>query len=74
MDNEVQAAMGFFVPVITIINLIWVLIMGVQILCAQYRGRGESQKLRALFDIFIRDNRAGAVPAAAVVSELQRRR
>lgn len=50
LEEKIQAAMGYFVPIITIISLVWVVIMGVQILCAQYRGRGDNQSLRALFD------------------------
>lgn len=50
LDSSIQAAIGFFVPIITIISLVWVVIMGVQILCAQYRGRGDSKSMRALFD------------------------
>ena len=50
LDSSIQAAIGFFVPIITIISLVWVIIMGVQILCAQYRGRGDNKSMRALFD------------------------
>ncbi|MBD3878994.1 MAG: hypothetical protein SR1Q5_04820 [Quinella sp. 1Q5] len=50
LDSSIQAAMGYFVPIITIISLVWVVIMGVQILCAQYRGRGDGESLQALFD------------------------
>ena len=50
LDSSIQAAIGFFVPIITIISLVWVVIMGVQILCAQYRGRGDNKSMRALFD------------------------
>ena len=50
LDSSIQAALGFFVPIITIISLVWIVIMGVQILCAQYRGRGDNESLRALFD------------------------
>lgn len=50
MDSTIQAAIGFFVPIITIISLVWIVIIGVQILCAQYRGRGDNKSMRALFD------------------------
>lgn len=50
LDSSIQAAMGFFVPIITIISCFWIIIMGVQILCAQYRGRGDNESLRNLFD------------------------
>lgn len=50
LDSSIQAAMGFFVPIITIISLVWIIIIGVQILCAQYRGRGDNESLRAIFD------------------------
>ena len=50
LSVEIQAAIGFFMPVITIISLVWVIIMGVQILCAQYRGHGDNEKFRTLFD------------------------
>ena len=50
LDSSIQSALGFFVPIITIISLVWIVIMGVQILCAQYRGRGDNESLRALFD------------------------
>ena len=50
LDSSIQAAMGFFVPIITMISLVWIVIMGVQILCAQYRGRGDNENLRALFE------------------------
>ena len=43
-DSSVQAAIGFFVPIITIISLVRVVIMGVQILCAQYRGLGSDSR------------------------------
>ena len=50
LSVEIQTAIGFFMPVITIISLVWVIIMGVQILCAQYRGHGDNEKFRTLFD------------------------
>ena len=50
LNSSIQAAMGFFVPIITIISLVWIIIIGVQILCAQYRGRGDNESLRSLFD------------------------
>ena len=65
LDSSVQAAIGFFVPIITIISLVWVVIMGVQILCAQYRGRGDSKSMRALFDSAILFLSAAAVILSA---------
>ena len=50
LDSKIQAAIGFFVPIITIISLVWVVIIGVQILCAQYRGRGDNKSMRTLFE------------------------
>ena len=65
LDSSVQAAIGFFVPIITIISLVWVVIMGVQILCAQYRGRGDNKSMRALFDSAILFLSAAAVIVSA---------
>ena len=66
LDEEVQAAIGFFVPIITIVSLVWVVIMGVQILCAQYRGRGDNESMRALFDSAILFLGTAALTVSAV--------
>ncbi len=66
LDESIQAAIGFFVPIITIISLVWVVIMGVQILCAQYRGRGDNESMRALFDSAILFLGAAALTVSAV--------
>ncbi len=66
LESEVQAAMGFFLPVITVISFVWIIIMGVQIICAQYRGRGDNKGLRALFDSAILLLSAEAVILSAV--------
>lgn len=49
LNTESMAAIGFFQPMLTIISLVWVIIIGLQILCSRYMGAGDKESLEALF-------------------------
>ncbi len=48
LGTESMAAGGFFTPMLTIISLVWVVIIGVQILCGRYIGTGDKESLLEL--------------------------
>ena len=49
LNTDSMAAIGFFQPMLTIISLVWIIIIGLQILCSRYMGVGDKRSLEALF-------------------------
>ena len=49
LNTDSMAAIGFFQPMLTIISLVWIIIIGLQILCSRYMGAGDKESLEALF-------------------------
>ena len=49
LSVEAMAAVGFFSPMLTIISLVWIIIIGLQILCGRCIGDGDKEGLEALF-------------------------
>ena len=49
LATDAMAAVGFFAPLLTLISLVWVIIIGLQIICGKYIGDGDKESLLAVF-------------------------
>ncbi len=49
LSVEAMAAVGFFSPMLTIISLVWIIIIGLQIICGKFIGKGDKESLESLF-------------------------
>lgn len=49
LGTQALAAIGYFGPVSTIIGITWVVTTGIQIMCSQYIGGGDKNKVNSLF-------------------------